>query len=58
MVSIQLGEHLRTNCVQKIFIEAFKNQKINEIYSKLSKNDHFYLLLYWSQNFETKTIVN
>ena len=57
MASRYSGEHLRTDCVQKFFIEAL-NIEIHEIYLKLSKNDHFLLFLYCSQNFERNTIVN
>ena len=32
MVSRHLGEHLRTNYVEKIFIEAFKYQKYAKFY--------------------------
>ena len=31
MVPRHLGEHLRKNCVEKIFIEAFNNQKYMKI---------------------------
>ena len=49
MVLRCLGEHWRSNCFQKNFHWGLPISKIYEIHLKLSKNYHFYLLLYWSQ---------
>ena len=37
MVSRHLGEHLRTNCVEKKFIEAFEYQKTRNLIKFVQK---------------------
>ena len=61
IVSIYLREDLRTNCVQKLFIEAFKYQKYTGIKNtgiwtifQIVQNDKFELVLlvakFWKKN--------
>ena len=53
MASRLLGEHLRTHCVQKVFIEAFKYQKY-DYFSKLPQNRPFLSIALLIANFWNK----